>query len=371
VTAVDHAREALEAAVLELLEDFCSEQQVRAVMEEGGFDEKLWPRLLEMGVLELAAPTYRREAGASLEDLRVVFEGLGRFVSPVPALSTAVALMTLDGAVGEGLDQWAEDLVAGKRRVAVSIAVGEDLISPQAVVTAKPSGDRHALTGRIEGLPDAPGADGLLILARHQDDVGIFLVPVPAIGVTVEHAEPFDLARPVANVTLDGAIGVAVPCQAAGSVAAVLQMAWFLLACEQVGVAQRALDTAVSYAQLRKQFGRTIGSFQAIKHSCVDMLVQVEGSRELVRAAAEAMDGGDVEAARLHVSVAAAYAAEAAIDCAQRCLQIHGGIGFTWEHSAHLGLRKARADAALFAAPSAHWQAATVALATQAGAGLR
>jgi hypothetical protein len=131
MSAVDHALAALEAAMLELLEDFCSEQQVRAVIDQGGgFDEKLWPRLLEMGVLELAAPGYRRDSGATLQDLRVVFEGLGRFVAPVPALSTAVALAALDGATNRGLDTWAEDLVAGTRRVAVAITVGDDLFTP-------------------------------------------------------------------------------------------------------------------------------------------------------------------------------------------------------------------------------------------------
>src|SRR5439155_23409165 len=101
------------------------------------------------------------------------------------------------------------------------------------------------------------------------------------------------------------------------------------------GVAQRALDAAVAYAKIRTQFGRPIGSFQAVKHSCVDMLVAVEGARQLVRAAASAMDGDDADDAALSVSLAAAYASEAAVDCAQRCLQIHGGIGFTWEQGVH------------------------------------
>jgi alkylation response protein AidB-like acyl-CoA dehydrogenase len=101
------------------------------------------------------------------------------------------------------------------------------------------------------------------------------------------------------------------------------------------------------------------------------MLVQVEGSRELVRAAAEAIEANDPQDSRVHVSAAAAYAAESAIDCVQRCLQIHGGIGFTWEHGTHLGLRKARADAALFALPGAHWQAVTAALAAKASVAAR
>jgi alkylation response protein AidB-like acyl-CoA dehydrogenase len=234
-------------------------------------------------------------------------------------------------------------------------------------VTSLAEDDGYFLTGRIAVVPDATGADGLLVLARDGKDVGLFLVPTSGIGVTITPAQPLDLTRPVAEVALDGAAGVAVAGEGTGSVEAVLQLAWLLLAAEQVGVAQRALDAAVSYAKLRTQFGRTIGSFQAIKHSCVDMLVQVEGSRELVRAAAEAMDASDPREARLHVSVAAAYASETAIDCAQRCLQIHGGIGFTWEHGTHLGLRKARADAALFASPAAHWQAVTAALSVQAG----
>jgi alkylation response protein AidB-like acyl-CoA dehydrogenase len=184
---------------------------------------------------------------------------------------------------------------------------------------------------------------------------------VPVAGLTVNPISPFDLTRSVADVVLDDAPAVLV---AEGvAVAAVLRLAWLLLAAEQVGVAQRALDTAVSYAKLRTQFGRPIGSFQAIKHSCVDMLVAVEGARQLALDAASALDAaeaaGKPEDAALAVSLAAAYAGEAAVDCTQRCLQIHGGIGFTWEQGAHLGLRKAKADSVLFADATSHWQRVT------------
>lgn len=357
-------RRALQSAVRELLGDLCSEAHVRAAIgDHGGVDDALWERIAEMGVLELAAAGFRDEAGASLLDLVVVFEELGRFLAPVPALSAAVTICTLDGAEDRRLRQWARDITSGKRRVAVAVSVAEDLATPQSRASAGGAAGAPTVTGRLRAVPDAVGADAILVLALHDEGTGLFLVPTSGAEVSITAVEPLDLTRPAADVGLDTAAAHLIAGADSGRVAPVLWLAWLLLSAEQVGVAQRALDAAVSYAKIRTQFGRAIGSFQAVKHSCVDMLVQVEGSRELVRAAAAAMDAGEPHEAFLHVNLAAAYASEAAIDCAQRSLQIYGGIGFTWEHGAHLALRKARADSVRLGHASAHWQAVTSELA--------
>jgi alkylation response protein AidB-like acyl-CoA dehydrogenase len=364
LTQTDSERGALQTAVRELLGDLCSEARLRAaIADHGGVDDPLWNRIAEMGVLELAAAGFRDQAGASLLDLVVVFEQLGRFLAPVPALSTAVTICALDAATDEQLRLWAQGVVSGKRRVAVAVTVAEDLATPRSRASAGGAVGAPMVTGSLRAVPDAAGADAIVVLARHDGGTGLFLVPTSGAGVSVTAVEPFDLTRPAADVVLDTAAAYLIADEGSGRVAPVLWLAWLLLSAEQVGVAQRALDAAVSYAKIRTQFGRAIGSFQAVKHSCVDMLVQVEGSRELVRAAAVAMDTGEPHEAFLHVNLAAAYASEAAIDCAQRSLQIHGGIGFTWEHGAHLALRKARADSFRLGHASAHWQAVTSELA--------
>jgi alkylation response protein AidB-like acyl-CoA dehydrogenase len=367
MTAADTDRDALQGAVHDLLSDLCSEAQVRAAVGAGGgIDDKLWARLTEMGVLELAGAGFRTAAGASHLDLVVVFEELGRFVAPVPALSTAVGLAALDASDDPELTAWASDLASGARRVAVALGVQEDLVTPTATVRVSGADGADAgvrLDGHLTAVPEADGADGLLVLAATASGPALFLVAGP--GLTINALTPFDLSRSVADVVIDDAPARLVA-EGAG-VAAVLRRAWLLLAAEQIGVAQRALDAAVSYAKLRAQFGRAIGSFQAVKHSCVDMLVKVEGARQLARDAATALDADSPDAA-LAVSLAAAYASEAAVDCTQRCLQIHGGIGFTWEHGVHLGLRKAKADSVVFADAAAHWQHVTDQLARRAAA---
>ncbi len=356
MTQADAERDALRRAVRELLDDLCSEAHVRAAIgDHGGVDDALWSRIAEMGVLELAAPGFRNQEGASLLDLLVVFEELGRFLAPVPALSTAVAICALDAADDKQLRWWARDITSGQRRVAVAVTVAEDMVTPRSRASAAGAVGAPTVTARLAAVPDAVGADAILVLARDDEGTGLFLVPTAGAGVS-------RLDRAEAHLIAD---------ESSGRVAPVLWLAWLLLSAEQVGVAQRALDAAVSYAKIRTQFGRSIGSFQAVKHSCVDMLVQVEGSRELVRAAAAALDAGDPRDAFLQVNLAAAYASETAIDCAQRSLQIYGGIGYTWDNSAHLALRKAKADSVRLCHASAHWQAVTDELARHGLADVR
>jgi alkylation response protein AidB-like acyl-CoA dehydrogenase len=368
---IETQRMALRTAVRELLDDFASDAQVRVAIEvHNGFDEKLWARLLEMGVLELAADEPRIHSDASYLDLVVVFEELGRTLAPVPALSTSAVIRALggSGASQRDLGQWSADLLSGQRRAAIAVAVDEELQPTSTVRVADRDGSAR-LTGSLSAVVDADGADVILVLAVGQDGPGLYLVPTDGDGVTVSSTAPFDLTRPVADVSLNEATGLAIDA-ADEQLSTLLRVCWLLHAAEQVGVAQRALEEAVSYAKLRTQFGRTIGSFQAIKHSCTDMLLHVEGARCLVQAAAASMDGGDAAEAAVNVSLAAAYADETAVDNSQRCMQIHGGIGYTWEHVSHLVMRRAKANTQRFALASSHWQAVTSGLSERAGSGL-
>ncbi|MCW2529090.1 MAG: Acyl-CoA dehydrogenase [Pseudonocardiales bacterium] len=374
-------RAALRSAVRELLDDTSAPARVREVADKHhSFDEKLWSQLVDMGVIELASPQNRISAGASHLDLVVVFEELGRALAPVPALSAAAALSVFDGSTAESqgpeIGQWLEDLLTGKRRAAVAVDFDDDLqpVSPslQATTSQSVSDPGITLTGTLSAVPDVVGADLLLVLADTTDGLGLYAIATDAAGVEITPTQSFDLSRPLADVVLTGASAVAIgqPGEGRARIDRLVRTIWLLLAAEQVGVAQRALDEAVAYAKIRHQFGRAIGSFQAIKHSCVEMLIKVEGSRGLVGAAAIAMDADDDQDAALQVSLAAAYANEAATDCADRCLQIHGGIGYTWEHIAHLIMRKARSGSVLFGPAGSHWQLVTKALSRRAEAGL-
>jgi alkylation response protein AidB-like acyl-CoA dehydrogenase len=370
-------RAALRSAVRELLDDTSPQSRVREVNDtHHSFDEQLWSQLVDMGVIELASPQSRASAGTSHLDLVVVFEELGRALAPVPALSAAAALSVFDGSSAETQDpeigQWLEDLLSGKRRATVAVSFDDDLEPVSASLRADVSDPGVTLTGSLSAVPDVVGADLLLVPAETADGLGLFVVATDSAGVEITATPSFDLSRPLADVVLTGAHAVAIgaPGEGRSRIDRLVRTIWLLLAAEQVGVAQRALDEAVAYAKIRHQFGRAIGSFQAIKHSCVEMLVKVEGSRGLVGAAALAMDGDDDQDAALQVSLAAAYANEAATDCADRCLQIHGGIGYTWEHVAHLIMRKARSGSVLFGPAGSHWQLVTKALSRRAEAGL-
>ena len=356
-------RAALQRAVRELLADQGSESALRAAIDGSGVNDSLWTRIVGMGVLELAAAGSRQEAGGSWLDLVVVFEELGHALAPAPALPAAVALAVLDRSDGPAAE-WSRSIATGSRRVALALTADDDL-APQASGLALDDG-AGTVSGELAAVAEAATADAVLVVASSSDGAALCLVPLDAPAARVEPIESLDLTRPVAAVSLSAAAAVRVGDGAAAERA--LQVARLLAAAEQTGTARRALEEAVSYAKVRHQFGNPIGSYQAVKHACVDMLMRVEGARCLVEAAALAMDSGKAEEVALHLPIAAAYAAEAATFSAKKSLQVHGGIGFTWEHISHLVLRRAEAAAARFGDIEALWDHAASALEAEAAA---
>jgi alkylation response protein AidB-like acyl-CoA dehydrogenase len=286
-----------------------------------------------------------------------VFEELGYALAPVPALSTVGALTALDLSSTADASAVAADVLAGKTRATVALTGDGAAWGTVFGATASRSSQGWTLTGTLHAVPDLIGVTTAVVIAETPDGPALFAVTAEGPGAVVIARDGLDLTRSVGDLALDGATATLLV-DAARTVEALERIAAVsctLLAAENAGVAARALDTAVAYAKVRVQFGRQIGSFQAVKHSCVDMLVQVEGARGLVAAAAAALDEDD-PAAALHVATAAAYAAEGAVDCAERCLQIHGGIGYTWEHSAHLLVRRAKSNASRLGQPWEHWE---------------
>ncbi|MFE7387675.1 acyl-CoA dehydrogenase [Streptomyces sp. NPDC057582] len=300
-----------------------------------------WDGLGEQGLLGIHVPEEHGGAGGTLLDLAVVLEEAGRAALPGPYLANALASAVLGGAGGSDL---LGALAAGTRIGAVALGPG--------TLTVVEGEDGHLLDGTAPPVLSGADADLLLLPAESAAGTLWFAVDTAAEGLIVRPHRGADPTRPTAEVRADG---VLVPADRAVRIdsAAVRDLAAVLLAAEACGTASRALDTAVAYAQVREQFGRPIGQFQGIKHLCADMLVRVEQARALVWDAARAA-GEAPEVRGLVAALAAGTSLDAAYSCAKDCIQVLGGIGFTWEHDAHLHLRRALVARQLLGAGDAH-----------------
>ncbi|MEU7551428.1 acyl-CoA dehydrogenase family protein [Streptomyces sp. NPDC044571] len=335
--------EELRSAVRALLADRCAPPAVLARAESGRpHDPALWHTLAaEIGTAGLLVPEKFGGQGAGHREAAVVLEELGRAVAPVPYLTSAVLaaeiLLGCDPAGSAHTAALLRELASGRQvcvpAVPLTLAPGAPL--PAAV---RDTGGGQ-LTGTVTSVADAVAADVLLVLA----DTGLYAVPVAA--VTLTPLVPLDLTRPLATVTLDGAAGtrLADPATARAAVAGALLSGAGLLAGEQLGIAEWCLTETVAYVRGRHQFNRPVGSFQALKHRLARLWLDVASARAAARAAADALATGAPDAP-LTVAVAQAYCSGVAVRAAEECVQLHGGIGMTWEHPAHLYLKRAKAD---------------------------
>ncbi|MEW2257172.1 acyl-CoA dehydrogenase family protein [Streptomyces sp. NPDC047869] len=337
--------EALRAAVRDLLTDHCDAAGVIARTESGApHDLALWKSLADgMGLAGLLVPEALGGQGATHREAAVVLEELGRAVAAVPYLSSAVVATEALLACGD------EELLG---RLASGRAIG---VLAVGLHTAPGAGHRTArlengsLHGELTGVADAAAADVLLVPA---DDGGLYAVPAEAAAVTPQVS--LDLTRPVATVTLDGAPGRRVG-DAEPAVRRALRAGAGLLASEQLGVADWALTETVRYLKERKQFNRPVGGFQALKHRLAQLWLEVVSLRAAARAAADALaTGADTD---VTVAVAQAYAGPVAVRATEEAVQLHGGIGMTWEHPAHLHLKRAKADSIAYGTAGAHREA--------------
>lgn len=300
-------------------------------------DEELWARLCgDIGVAGFAIPE-RFGGFGGLAETHVVLEELGRTLTPAPLLGSVVATQAL--------------LASGDERLLPGIADGTTLA---ALVWTGADGrwdpDEVAVTatGTLDGTAhyvlDGDLADVLLVAARTDDGVDLFEVDPAQDGVEREHVTTMDLTRRLAVVRLTGAVGRRL---GPAKLAEVRDIACAALSAEQVGTAARALELTVEHTKTRVQFGRPIGSFQALKHRMADLHVLVETARSASYAAVR--DGDPVSAA-----VAKVYCSEALCQVAAEMVQLHGGIAITWEHDAHLYFKRAHGSAHLFGSPSQH-----------------
>ena len=345
--------DALRAAVRDVLVDRCPPAAVLARCEsDTPYDPALWRTLAGgLGVAGLLVPEAAGGQGGSAREAAVVMEELGAAVAPVPFLGSAVLAATaLLGCQDPGpLDRVASG--AEVAALAVPLTAGPAAGLPGTV--RADAGGR--LSGRVTSVADTVTADVLVVPAHGPDGPELYAVAVDAPGVRITPVVSLDLTRPVAHLGLDAAAGtrLAAGPPAERALRDALTAGAGLLASEQLGLAARCLADTVDHLRERRQFGRPIGSFQAVQHRLADLWLEVVSARAAARAAADALAASSPDTP-VAVSVAQAYCSDVAVRAAEECVQLHGGIGMTWEHPAHLRLKRAKADQLALGTPGRH-----------------
>jgi alkylation response protein AidB-like acyl-CoA dehydrogenase len=361
-------QEMLRATARKFFDNECTSDFVRARMaEDAGFTEDFWTKLAEQGWLGLIYPEQYGGAGLGVVDLTVLMEEMGRSVMPGPFFSTVLlgGLSLLEAGSEAQKKEWLTKIAEGQARVTLAWTEPSARWDAAGVTTtARASGGGFTLSGTKLFVPDAHVAHALVVVARTSESqnaehgVSLFVVPTNARGVSVTLLPTMDQTRKLCEVKLDD---VAVPASALlgqkdggwTPLARVIQRATVALCAEMCGGAQKVLDMTAEYAKIRIAFGKPIGSYQGVKHKAADMLVDVENAKSLSYYAAWAVDENVPEAA-LAASMAKAYASDAFRKVAGAGIQLHGGIGFTWEHDLHLYFKRAKSSEFTFGDATYH-----------------
>jgi 3-oxochol-4-en-24-oyl-CoA dehydrogenase len=344
--------EGLRQVVRDFLQKRCPESEVRRIADAAnGYDHDVWLQAAqELGLHGLTLPEELGGSGATAVELGVVFEEMGDVLYCAPFFASvglaATALLHVAGSAGS---KYLAEIGSGVTTAALAWA-GE---SPaQSNLSAERSGDGWAITGTASTVIDGADADLVLIAAQTSDGIGLFAAKDPA-GIRRTRLSPLDTTRRLAELTFTGAVATRLDdvSETATALSRAFDTATLYLAAEQLGGARRVLADAVEYAGTRVQFGRAIGSFQAIKHRCANMLVDVESARSAVYHGLWTTVH-DPEQSVVAATLARAVASDVYQRVAADNIQIHGGIGFTWEHSAHLHLKRAKSGQLLLRAPA-------------------
>ncbi len=352
--------EELRQTVRRFLERESPEARVRALMETPtGYDERIWKRMAEeLALPGLVVPERYGGAGLGPVELAIVMEEMGRVLFCGPYLSTAVLSVyaLLQAATEEAKDRLLREIASG--RAICATALDPSTAGPgsrDAACRAAPEDAGWRLEGSVGFVVDGHVADVLLVVARAADGLGLFRVEGDAPGLRRTALPALDLTRKLSRLDFSGAPGALISAgDPSAALDGVLALTLGALCAEQVGGAQRCLETATEYAKTRLQFGRPIGSYQAIKHKCADMLVEVELARSAAYHVALRAAEQDHAEAVAAAHMAKAYCSEAYFHAAAENIQIHGGMWFTWEHSAHLYFKRAKASAVLFGDSTHH-----------------
>nr|WP_319945313.1 acyl-CoA dehydrogenase family protein [Nocardia macrotermitis] len=352
-------QEELRATVRRFLAEKSPSAQVRRWIDAAaGYDPRLWDRMAtELGLHGLALPERFGGSGGGPVELGIVLEEMGRALVPSPYFATVAlagqALVASNDVAAQ--EAWLPGIVDGS--VLATLALAEESGSwrlADVATVAEPGPAGWTLSGTKMFVIDGHRADLLLVVARTEAGPGLFAVTADAAGLTRRRIETFDATRQLARIELNFTPAQRIgPDDSTHYLREILDLAITALAAEQVGGTQACLDAAVDYAKIRVQFDRPIGSFQAIKHKCADLLLDLEAARSAAyhAAAVAADEPGELPAA---AALAASWCSAAFTRAAKENIQIHGGIGYTWEHDAHLYLKRAKASEQLFGAPALH-----------------
>ncbi|MEM7412755.1 MAG: acyl-CoA dehydrogenase family protein [Myxococcota bacterium] len=365
--AFTEEQEELRASARAFLADHSGSEQIRAAMESDlGYDADVWKRIgTELGWPAVIVPEEAGGIGLGAVELVALLEAMGETLLCSPYFATVglAAQAVIAAGTAEQQARYLGPLAEGEVRATLATTEAGQAFD-EVTLVARADGDDFVLDGTKRYVVDGHHADWIVVSGRSpgsagDDGIGLFVVPGDAGGLTRTPLATMDMTRRQAELRFDGVrvagdarLGGAAP--GAPALRRALDRAAIALAAEQVGGAQRCLDLSVAYAKEREQFGRPIGSFQSIKHKCADMMVLVETARSAVYYAGCVIDDGDDATVARAASLAKAYCSEAYYRCAAESIQIHGGVGFTWEYDPHLYFKRARASEAMLGTPDWH-----------------
>lgn len=348
----------LQKSARELFARACPAKKVRELMAtDTALDAGLWSAVAEQGWPGIHLSEANGGLGLGVVDLAAVAEEMGRVCFPGPFLGTAWAATLV--AEANAASKYLKPLAAGESKGAVALLESDASWNLSSLrLQAKQGAKGYQLTGRKSFVSDAGVADVIVCVARVGDNFALFAVPAGTAGVSIKATPGLDQTRKLYDVAFEGVTVGAEGALAVGEAASralvrSMQVATVLVCADMLGGMQWILEDAVEYAKTRQQFGKPIGSFQAVQHMCADMLLWTESSRSAIYYAAWALDAEPESAPRV-VSTAKVYASDASREVANQGVQVHGGIGFTWEHDLHLYYKRSKASEILFGDASHH-----------------
>ena len=349
-------QELLRKSAADFLAKECPMSYVRQMMEDDrGYSDDLWNKMAELGWTGLIYPEEYGGAGLSIVDLVVVLEEMGKASVPGPFFSSTClgGLAILEAGNDAQKQKYLPDIAAGKTKATLAFLEENARWDEKGVnIKARKGKKNYSLSGVKLFVPDAHTADVIVCAVRTADGLSLFVVDRQQAGVNTRLLKTMDQTRKLCEVTFDkvqitpdAVLGTAG--QASEPLRRIIDRSKVALCAEMCGGAQKVLDMTVEYAKIREQFGRPIGSFQAIQHKCANMLVQVESAKSATYYAAWAVSN-NVPEAPLAAAMAKAYCSDAFRQVTAEGIQVHGGIGFTWEHDMHIYFKRAKGSEVTF-----------------------